>query len=427
MSATNIVNPQTSSAPLGSLLRNKAFLVFTLGNAVSLLGTAMATIAMPLLVLQVTGSVQQMGVITTLMTMGCLLAAVISGAIVDRFDRRVVQFSCCIISALLFSVIPITWYLVGPSIWLLRIVALPIGFFDLTAYIAMGVGLMNVVSRDQITHASSVFFACQSAAALLGPIIAGYLTVRISGAAVMALNALSFLLLAAALTLLRRLTPSDDGASSSTRRDTFWRNMLSGLQHMWDNRLLFWASVIRWAGLCFTAGAVNLMIYHLQQEALLPANLIGILLSAGAVGGLCGNVLAPTLRERLGFSPLFLGGIALSGAALIGFGISHQVALLFICSLFFSLGDALVTISGFSLRTQVTPQALQGRVFGTLQAMIYAGSGVFIVLATNLAARAGAGVTLALLGGLVILVAAIGCGTPMRYRRPERHSLYPAV
>lgn len=429
MTASSIAHTPPREASSRSLWRNWTFLVFAFGNAASLFGTAMATIAMPLLVLRLTGSVQQMGVIATLMSAGSLLAAVIGGAIIDRFDRGVVQIVCCVASATLFLTIPLSWYTFGNTVWLLRLVALPIGFFELTAFIAMGVSLMNVVSRDQITRATSVFGVCQSGATLLGPIVAGYIIVRFGGAAVMALNAVSFLALAAALHSLHRSLRSEQPSATPrpAREPAFWRDGLKGLQYIWENRLLFWATVIRWAGLCFTLGSVDLMVYYLQHEVMLSANAIGMLLSAGALGGLCGYLLTPVLRERLGFSPLYLGGIALSGVALAGFGLSHQFAVLLICSVSFSFGDALATISGFSLRTQITPQALRGRVFGAFQAMIYAGGAVSIALATTLAARAGAGVTLALLGALVALVAVVGSRTPMRYRRPEQHPLYPAA
>jgi MFS family permease len=245
----------------------------------------------------------------------------------------------------------------------------------------------------------------------------------------MALNAASFLALAVALLTLRRsLRPArSSGVPRPVRERVFLRDALKGLQHIWENRLLFWATVVRLAGLCLTLGSVDLMVYHLQHEAMLSPSAVGLLLSAGALGGMCGNLLMPVLRERLGFSPLYLGGIALSGISLACFGISHQFGALLLCAVSFSFGDAVASISGYTLRMQITPEPLQGRVFSAFQAMIYAGSGVSIALATTLAARAGAGVTLALLGALVALIAAVGLRTPMRSRRPEQHPLYPAA
>ncbi len=422
MTASSIACTPPRQASSRLLWRNRAFMTFAAGDAVSLFGTAMATIAMPLLVLRMTGSVQQMGLIATLMSAGSLLAALIGGAIIDRFDRFRVRLVCCFASAALFLTIPVMWYVVGPSMWLLRLIALPIGFFELTAFVAMAVSLANFVAPEQITRATSVFGVCQSVATLLGPMVAGYITVRFGGVVVMALNAASFLALAAALLSLRAARSAT--TPRPAREPAFWKSAVRGLHYVWENRLLFWATVIRLAGLCFTLGSVDLMVYHLQHEAMLSPSAVGLLLSAGACGGLCGNLLTPVLRERLGFSPLYLGGIALSGISLACFGLSQQFGVLLICAVTFSFGDALATISGYSLRMQITPEPLQGRVFSAFQAMIYAGGGVSIALATTLAARIGAGVTLALLGALVALVAAAGLKTPMRYRRPERHARY---
>src|SRR5258708_30742726 len=86
-----------------------------------------------------------------------------------------------------------------------------------------------------------------------------YITVRFGGAAVMALNAASFLALAVALLTLRRsLRPArSSGVPRPVRERVFLRDALKGLQHIWENRLLFWATVIRLAGLRLTLGSVD--------------------------------------------------------------------------------------------------------------------------------------------------------------------------
>src|SRR5262245_39198189 len=110
-----MIEPQEPPALVfaGSLWRNRPFAIFWGGQTLSLLGSGMAFVALPLLVYTTTHSIQLMGAITALMGVGSFLAGLVSGPLADRFDRRGMMLCCDTLAVLLYGAIPLWWWLIG--------------------------------------------------------------------------------------------------------------------------------------------------------------------------------------------------------------------------------------------------------------------------------------------------------------------------
>src|SRR5262245_10944998 len=106
-----------------SFWRKPSFLLFWGGQSLSNLGDAFALVALPLLVLQTTGSITQLGLITATSGVGRLLAGVVAGLVVDRVDRRKFMIVCDASRLILYGSIPCAWLLAGPQLWLVYVVA----------------------------------------------------------------------------------------------------------------------------------------------------------------------------------------------------------------------------------------------------------------------------------------------------------------
>ena len=102
------------------LWRQRDFGIFWAAQTLSVLGDSFALIALPLLVLQATGSVARMGLLTAVGGAAAVAAGVFAGVLVDRVDRRRLLITCDLVRMVLYGLIPLVW-LFGPRIWLLYV------------------------------------------------------------------------------------------------------------------------------------------------------------------------------------------------------------------------------------------------------------------------------------------------------------------
>src|SRR5215210_1745978 len=111
----------SNQSPGARLWRNRNFNIFWLGQALSSLGDSFGFLALPLLVLQATGSLVQMGLVTGTFGVGQIVAGIFSGAVVDHVNRRRLMIICDLGRTALYGSIPLTWWLVGPQLWLIYV------------------------------------------------------------------------------------------------------------------------------------------------------------------------------------------------------------------------------------------------------------------------------------------------------------------
>src|SRR5262245_692561 len=85
---------QMPAPPPAAGLAGRSFRLFWAGQTVSAVGDAFAFVAMPLLVLEISGSITKMGVVTAIASAGQIVAGLFSGTVVDRLDRRRLMIGC---------------------------------------------------------------------------------------------------------------------------------------------------------------------------------------------------------------------------------------------------------------------------------------------------------------------------------------------
>lgn len=90
-----------------SLWRNRDFLLLWNGQTISTLGTNVSTLALPLLVLALTHSPAQAGLLTALRLLPYLLFSLPAGALIDRWNRKTVMIYCDVFRWLALGSVPL--------------------------------------------------------------------------------------------------------------------------------------------------------------------------------------------------------------------------------------------------------------------------------------------------------------------------------
>ncbi|MEV5527320.1 MFS transporter [Streptomyces prunicolor] len=404
----------TSAGPTDGrqpLWRQRDFAVFWTAQTLSVLGDSFALIALPLLVLQATGSVARMGLLTAVGGAASVVAAVFAGAVVDRVDRRRLLIWCDLVRMVLYGIIPLVW-LFGPRIWLLYVV-LPlceaVGMLFAVGYVTVVRGL---VGTEQLTEANGQLNASAAAAGVLGPVGAGVVAAWSGPAAAVGVDAASFGVSACCLLLVRfRGRP---GADQRAERGGLWQDLRTGVAFLRGHPVLRALTALLFCFSFLTLGLNDLVIYHLKHDLGRDDGTVGTVMAVGALGTITGALVVARVRRRLGFGATWTGAVAVCGLAFAGLGRAHGVPAVAVLSAAFLACAGMAGTCSMSLRQEVTPEHLLGRVTSAFWTLHYAAAPVGAAVLTWAAERQGTAPVAVVAGACCVLIAAVALLTPIR-------------
>ncbi|MGV9302807.1 MFS transporter [Nonomuraea sp. NPDC003727] len=395
-----------------SLWRNRNFSIFLAIQALSVAGDSFSTIAIPLLVLRETGSVVQMGMMTALSGVASLVAGAFAGLAADRLDRRRLLIGCDVARAALYALIPLVW-IVEPQIWLLYVVVpagAALGMVFQVTYVTV---VPRLVGKDQLMRANGHLYAVYAAASVGGPALAGLASHRFGPTVALGVDAASFAVSALGLCLVR-LRPAE--APTAAERGGF----LEGARFLWRQPVLRWLTILLTFYIFLTAGLDDIVIYYLKNDLGQNDDAVGVVLTCGAVGALLGSAAVARVRGRLGFGPTWITAIALSGVAIACAGLGPAVPGVAAVMAGFVLSQSIGGISSQSLRQEITPDHLLGRVTSAFWTIHFALGPIGAGLLTLAASRHGTPLVALVAGVAVVVIALVGVLTPVRHRHPAR-------
>jgi predicted MFS family arabinose efflux permease len=404
-----VINTGEPAEP-GSLWRNRGFNAFWASQMLSVLGDTFTHLAVPLLVLDATGSVATAGLLTGIAGTTAVIAGIFAGVLVDRMNRRLLLIGSDIARMLLFAIIPIVWLTPHPPIWLLFVVLPLASAVGMVFQVAAVTAVRSLVPTSNLTRANGRLYAGTALASVAGPALAGAVSGWIGPAGAIAIDAGSFGL-SAALLLLVRLPARTRAEGDRTRP---WDDLLVGARFLLRHPVLRPLTVLLTAFILLTYGIDDVVIYHLRHDLDQPDGTIGLVLTVGAAGTVTGSLAVPWLRRRLGFGACWIGTGALCGAAIAALSVTGRVAevgaLMVVYFGCLSIGG----ICSMTLRQEVTPEHLLGRVTSAFWTIHFSLGGVGAAAFTWLAQHHGTRLTFAVAGAGVLAVATATLATPIR-------------
>ena len=174
------------------------------GQGISSFGDSITNTAMPLLVLALTGSGLAMGVVGVLTTLPDLIVGLPAGAYADRWDRRRMMFAADLGRCVLTALVPISVWLGGPTLVVIFAVTFPMNVLRVLWLAAYTAAVPGLVGRAEVPRANAIFEAVFNVGWIVGPALAGFLAATIGPGATIAIDAVTFLISAGAMLLVRR-------------------------------------------------------------------------------------------------------------------------------------------------------------------------------------------------------------------------------
>ncbi|SCL44256.1 Predicted arabinose efflux permease, MFS family [Micromonospora citrea] len=395
------------------LWRDRHFGAYWAAQSLSSVGDSFAYIAVPLLVLHATGSVAQMGLLTAVAGAASVGAGIFGGVLVDRYDRRTLMITADVARLVLYGLIPLAW-LAGPQVWLLFVVLPICEAVGMVFQVAAVTAVRNLVDRDRITEANGRLQATYAAAAVAGPLLAGIASARFGPTVAIAVNAASFALSAAGLWLVRLRQPAEDERPGGAGRESRLAELLAGARFLWRQPVLRALTVLLSIFIFLTYGLTDVLIYHVKHDLGGSDRTIGAVLGLAAVGTIAGALLVAPLRRRRGFGVTWIAAVTMSGLAVAGIGVAGTVPGVTALTAMYLCGVSVAGICSMSLRQEITPDHLLGRVTSAFWSTHYSLGPAGAAALTWAAGRYGVTAVTLVAGAGCLLVAVGGAFTPIR-------------
>jgi predicted MFS family arabinose efflux permease len=293
--SSGVPDPVATRPKPAPLWRNRDYRLLWAGNLVSSLGSATVLIALPLLVLAITGKPLQTGGVAAAETIPYIALSLPLGVLVDRYPRRRLLIAAGVTSMLASSVIPIAYYLHELSIGLVYAVAVLVACGSALDEIAQVAVVPKLVGEERLGVASGQSELIFTLSAIAGPPLAGLMLSEGVLAGPFIVNAVSFGVLALAVGLIRAdLDPAKPAGRAR------WRDeVLLGLRTLMRHRTLRALSVLTLTGDFLFSGITVMMTVLVKSRGASPA-VIGAVFAIGAVGGVIGSLTATRFERALG-------------------------------------------------------------------------------------------------------------------------------
>ncbi|GCB45032.1 MFS transporter [Streptomyces sp. NL15-2K] len=410
--AARVPSTDPPSGESRRLWRQRDFGIFWAAQTLSVLGDSFALIALPLLVLEATGSLARMGLLTAVGGAASVLAAVFAGALVDRVDRRRLLIACDLVRMVLYAVIPLVW-LLGPQVWLLYVV-LPlceaVGMLFAVGYVTVVRGL---VGTEHLTQANGRLNATAAAAGVLGPLCAGMVAAWTGPAAAVGVDAASFGVSAVCMLFVRFAARPKDDDGGPARRAGLWQDLRAGIAFLYGHPVLRSLTALLFVFSFLTLGLNDLVIYHLKHDLGRDDGTVGTVMAVGALGTITGALLVARVRRRLGFGRTWTGSVAVCGLAFAGLGWARDVSVVAALSAAFLACVGMAGTCSMSLRQEVTPEPLLGRATSAFWTLQYSAAPIGAAVLTWAAERQGTAPVGLAAGACCVLIAVAGLFTPI--------------
>jgi MFS family permease len=401
------VHPSTNPRPARlAALQHRDFRLFWSGQLVSLIGTWMQSVGQAWLVLELTGSPFQLGLVTALQFTPILFLSPVGGAMSDRFPKRgIILLTQTTMMTQAFVLAGLVWS--GQvRYWHVAVLATIYGLGRAIDIPARQAYITDLVGRRDLPNAVALNSLVFNGARIIGPAVAGLLIARFGVAPAFLLNGLSFVAVLAALLATR--TPGDPKPAGQLGiREGLWGALDYAARTPPVAFTLALLVIVSVLVLNFNV-VVPLVAKNVLNEG---AHGFGLLMSSLGAGAVMAGIGLTVLRR--GRPPLWSlaasAAILSAGTASLALvGNFETTAILLVglgcCQILFS--------TGCNTTLQLaTPDALRGRVMG-LYALANAGMtpfGALLIgtLAERLGVRAacvlGGGAGLAAVAALVLI------------------------
>ena len=399
---------------LVAALRHRDFSIYWGGSVVSLVGSQFTTVAMAWQIYELTNSPLQLGLLGLARGVPMLILLLFGGMLADAVNRRHLMMVTQIAQMCVSASLAIVTLLGGISPLVLYAASLFLALFSSLEQPARTAIIPNLVPRSDLANALALSGTQRHVATIVGPSLAGLLLARSGATLCYAVDAMSWLVMLAALAMMRPLSQVAGGRDAVSMRA-----LREGVEFVWTHPVILSMMALDFSQNFFGSGRALLPVYARDILGVGPQGL-GLLYSATSAGalvmGVVMSVRGPVQRPGV----WVLVSVSIYGVFTALFGISHFFWLSFVMLAGAGAANTVSFVLRNTINQLVTPDEIRGRVTSVNSMFTNTGPQLGQFEAGALAAVIGP-VGATALGGLLVTSIAAGLAAVASVRKFEVH------
>lgn len=392
-----------SSSDARHPLFNRGFRYLWIGNTVSGCGDQFFLVALPWLILQLTGSGAILGGVMMVQAIPRAALMLIGGAVTDRVSPRRVMLATAAVRTVLVAALAAVIWTHRVEVWQIYVLSFLFGVADAFAAPAAQTLLPSLVEPVQLPAANALSQGTQQLAMLLMPAPAGLIVAAFGLASAFSIDAASFLFIIGALLMLR----DPPKAASAARQSNIVHSILEGLRYVKNDAALTTLLLVTAVLNLSISGPMSVGIAFLAKQEFSSAAAFGFLVSSVAAGSLAGLALAAARKQRKrGF--VLIACSTTVGLCAISIGLVHQLWALVLILFVIGASAGFMNVQLLAWFQQRVDRSMLGRVMSVLMfaslgliplslaaagvavqwslSGMFAGAGVLVLMVTLIAA-----------------------------------------
>lgn len=289
-------------------LEKRNFLLYAIGRMISLIGSGIQMVAIPLYILRITGSGTMMGVFTFLSWVPILGIAPFSGILGDRWNRKKIMVNMDFARGILILILAYLAITNNMSIYILFIAQVFISLMDSIFASSTQAMIPELVREEDLMRANSVIGSINSSSLIIGPVL-GAMIFGFGGIKLIFLiNGISFIISAFSELFINYKSMSKSKEKISL--DIVKSDFKEGFGFLKSNRSLF-TLLIFFCSINFLMNPafVIIMPYAFKEVIGFSDQVYGVLQSMFMGGVLVGNVILAVLLAKKSSKRLIKSGL----------------------------------------------------------------------------------------------------------------------
>jgi len=352
-----------------------SFYALLIAEAFSISGTMLSSMAIPWLVLTITGSPVLTGLVAMTEMIPYVIAKVLGGPLIDRIGAKKIAVFCDTFSVMIIALIPLLHWMDKLSMPILFPVVFLMGLLRGPADAAKSSLVPDIaeLTKMPLERLTGMAGAIQRLASTIGTAGAGALIALMGPSQALAINAIGFTFSALIIAIGIPLISPAKHIQTEGKITSYVKELLEGWHFLRKDVVL--------VSIVLMVAAINLLdqaFFVVMMPVWAKTNaygteMLGIVLAAFSGSSVVGSIIASFIGSRMPRLPVYVIAFLLTGfPRFLVFALSAPLPMVFMTLSIAGLAAGFINPILFAVLFERTPKAMTGRVMSIFQAACFA-------------------------------------------------------